>query len=150
MSALQQMFARSAWSVFLVLFVARAVAGPVVCEVSAKQAIAVERAQVAAARGLAMRAATHAKAGEYNAQAGQRSGHGTDDVVCDVTVFASAEPQSLTAAKRAQHLDLAPGWPMLAVDCSPAAVATHATPREWAAQPLSSWSPLMVSPRLRL
>lgn len=141
---------KGAWTAFLVQFVVRAVAGPALCEIIGEHGVAAVLAQATAVRASMMPAAAQAKASEQDAPGHQRSDPGPDDVVCEDTVFGSVEPQSLTATKGSLKVDLAPGWPTLADDRKPIAVAAHATPHNWLAQPPPSRSPLDTSARLRL
>lgn len=151
MTAWKRPIARSAWTAFLVLFVVRAVAGPALCEFIGKQGVvAAGLAQATAVLAPVTPAATQVKASEQDAPVHQRSDHGSDHVVCEDTVLGSVEPQSLTTTKGSLKVDLAPGWPTLAVDWKPVAVAAHATPHQWLAQPPPSRSPLDTSARLRL
>ena len=140
--------ARSAWTVFLVLFAARAIAGTALCELYGEHeplpgALHANAMDTQAPHGVA-----DARKHESPTPADQPS-HDRDEHVCEESVYLAGEPPALSAVKWSLAVDAVPWSHAPARDWKPAAVPMSVAPSQLA-HPPPSRSPLDISSRLHI
>ncbi len=144
MKGIRRALARSAWTAFLVLFAARAIACTPLCDLTDEHRAPSSASPATATHALAPHGA-HDALKDQQASPADLPSHNADDQVCEEPAYISTQSVSASTFQ----VDAIPSSHAPALDWKLARVATNAfLPR--LAHPPPPRSPLDISPRLRI
>lgn len=148
MTTTRRAIAKGAWTAFLVLFAARAIACTPICDLSSQPGLPSSALPATAAQALAPHGAHDALTYRRPSPADQPP-HNGDEQICEEPAYLSTQPISLSTIKGLPTVDAIPWLHAWHAKWKPALVATKAfLPR--LAHPPPPRSPLDMSPRLRI
>jgi hypothetical protein len=143
MAARRRTLARIAWTAFLLLFAVRAIAGTAVCEFYGGFG-----APTGAQHANDVRSHAPQQTYERALPAQQPSSDG-DEIACEEPVYLTGQPLVLPTIKCSPAIDAISWSYALTRDCKTTPSVESVSPRQ-SARPPPSFSPLDLSPRLRI